>query len=244
MKRKTTSEKNQKEEEETAVVEEKSKTLRKRVKSVMADIEEPLLVPLVIPPGTDEIQKLKESSPDPPVTTRTKRRSHSYNRLNEKEVEKEVKQIRRKSISISSPIKRSMSSNQENLSAQKKLTQPVATSTKEQEKPLEESFNPHLVIKDEPMSGDEEQTEDNEQSAFTLSDLPELMQDKSGKRKVIMISTNEENGENLTMLNSRGRAKKSFPNPVNQRQLDQLGNGRNGNWMVCIPQAQVAQAQV
>lgn len=246
-KKKNSVEKNQKDEEETGSVEEhvKSKQMRKRLRSVMPNIEEPLLVPLVVPPGTDEIQKLKESSPNPSMNAaKTKKRSHSFNRSNEKELEKDAKQIRRQSISISSPIKRSMSSNHEVV--QKKPSEPpeLPASPKPQEKPVE-SFNPDLVIKDEPMSEGEGPAEEIEQNSFTLNDLPELMQDKSGKRKVIVISTNEENSETSasSSLNSLGRAKKSFPNPLNQRQIDQLGNGRNGNWMVCIPQAQVVQAQ-
>ena len=246
LKKKNFLEKNQKDEVNAATVEENvtAKQIRKRLRSVMPNIEEPLLVPLVVPLGTDEIQKLKESSPNPAKNTvKTKNRSHSFNRSNEKELEKDAKQIRRQSISISSPIKRSMSSNHEVV--QKKPPEPpkLPVSPKPQEKVVE-SFNPDLVIKDEPVSEGEE--EETGQNAFTLNDLPELMQNKNGKRKVIVISTtNEENSENSasSSLNSLGRAKKSFPNPLNQRQIDQLGNGRDENWMVCIPQAQVVQAQ-
>lgn len=216
----------------------KPKTVkRSRAKSALPESDKPLLVALVVPPGTDEIEALREVSASPPANKRTHNRSRSFHRSRsiEKEPLKDTKLSHR--ISISSPIKRSLSdATRKNSHRDSVAKSPVTEEVKETL-----SFNPHLVIKDEPVSENEEILQ---RDTFTLNDIPNLMQDRSGKKKLIVISTND-NGEASSSVSTQqqvGRARKTFPNNPNQSQLEaltsqQLQQARNGNWMICIPQA-------
>lgn len=203
---------------------------RARTKSVLPESDKPLLVPA----GTDEIQPLRIDSPM--AAKRTKSRSQSYQRSRsvEKESVKEVKLTRR--LSISSPLKRSLSENKD--VSRRNSIHENEPDTKEKQ---EGAFDPHLVIKNEPVSDGEEVMQRDE---LTLSDIPNLTQDKSGKRRVIVISTTERNANSNfeASIQNGGRARKTFPNQPNPRQsaalaLQQLQNRRDGDWMVCIPQA-------
>lgn len=220
----------------------KTKTMRRnRVKSVFPESDKPLLVKVVIPPGTDEIETLREVSKSPPsVRTNNRSRSCHRSRSTEKETTiKDLKEQRRVSITTGEvPIKRSASDGSRKNSIRVSVSDRPPTPMPS----VEATFDPNLVIKDEPMSDHEEAESVAQPDSYTLRDIPNLMQDKSGKKKLIVISTTEESREALAM-HQNGRARKTFPNHPNQRQLDalkshQLQQGQNGgNWMVCIPQA-------
>lgn len=216
-----------------------------RFKSLLPDSDKPLLVPVAIPPGTTEIQLLREVSESPvPAAvkaTAMKQRSRSLvrSRSTEKETKKDVKHVRRVSSPHRPAIKRSLSESIRRVpsrhgSIAKAETPPVAV-----EAPAEPVFDPTLVIKDEPVSEGEE--------VLTLSDIPKLMQEKgSKKKKLIVISTTDNDTESPSpqqQLVGR-RAKKSFLNKVQvpaalptQQQAPpaQQQPNRNGNWMISIP---------
>lgn len=212
---------------------------RARTKSILPESDKPLLVPLVVPAGTDEIQPLKEVSNSPPIVKRINSRSHSYHRS--RSVDRDsIKDVKVARLSISSPLKRSLSEHKD--ASRKNSVHEDKNEVKEKEKE-EGQFDPNLVIKDEPMSDGEEVMQ---RDTLTLSDIPDLMQDKSGKKKLIVISTTDRNAEpkSAASLQNGGRARKTFPNHPNQRQIDSLASqiSRNGEWMVCIPQALGLQA--
>lgn len=100
------------------------------------------------------------------------------------------------------------------------------------------TFEPFLVIKTEPVSDTEEnniETEIESQRSFSLQDLPNLMTDKpTGTKKIINISTVDDN-ESSNKIIEHGRARKSFINNVNPKQVEKLSQNRNENWMVSIP---------
>lgn len=216
---------------------------RMRTKSVLPDFDKPLLVPVVLaPPATDDVDVPQEDSGSPSTTNRTNSRALSYRRSRsiEKDTTKDMKAPRRKSINVPSIVKRSISV------ASKKISPRDSVNEKPTLKEsTDDSFDPTLVIKDEPVSDGEEHQEIMQSKSLTVDDIPNLMQDKSGKKKLIVISTTDGNSEASTAINQQffsARAKKTFPNNPNQRQLEtltsqQLQNTSNGDWMVCIPQA-------
>lgn len=221
----------------------KSKMLRRRTKSYLPDGSGPVVVSVVVPPGTDEIQQLREVSKSPLPTKQSKKRSLSYQRSRsvDKEIVKETQVPRRLSEAAEKPpqpVKRSKSVHeaQRRKSVQRKPPSPT-----------KETFDPNLVIKAEPISdGEEEKTSVGEEVVqrknLSVKDIDSLTQDKSGKRKVIVISTTENEPTSSTSNSNQGKAKKTFPNGPNQQQIEQLRNqqllpANNKNWMVCIPQA-------
>lgn len=206
---------------------------RARTKSILPESDKPLLVSVVVPAGTDEIQPLREASNSPPIVKRSNNRSHSYHRSRsvDRDSVKDVKLAR--CLSISSPLKRSLSDQKD--SSRKNSVHDDKDEAKEKQ---EGQFDPHLVIKNEPLSDGEEVMH---RDTLTSSDIPDLMQDKSGKKKLIVISTTDRNAESRSAasLQNGGRARKTFPNHPSQRQMDSLASQstRNGEWMICIPQA-------
>lgn len=230
-------------------------TRRSRMKSTLPEADKPLLVPLIIPPGTDEIGTLRQASLSPILANRVKNRVHSYHRSRStesknQESKKEEKLPRR--VSISSPIKRP-STDVRKPSVHEPEPEPTV-----EVPPVEiaaisletDAFDPDLVmhIKDEPVSDHEDREEIAASCGFVVGgfeDIPNLLHDKSGKRKLIMIDTNDDGSQlSAAAKQQGGRARKTFPNSQNQRQLDamesqQLQQVRNGDWMVCIPQALV-----
>lgn len=218
---------------------------RSRAKSSLAEADKPLLVPAMVPSGTDEIASLREFSTSPSpvkIVKAMKRRSRSLirSRSIEKEADAVIVEEEKHEKNVTTK-KRSLSDASRKNSRHESLPKPTVI-----EKPVAQaSFDPYLVIKDEPLSDNEEVVEPD---VFTLSDIPDLMQDKSGKKKLIVISTNDGKEPSTSQQVSVSRAKKSFPNKIpesitsqqqqqqqiQQQQLLQQTN-RNGNWMICIP---------
>lgn len=216
------SEKHKITENEENLLEEAAKTKklsrRTRAKSVLPEADKPLLIaaliPLIplIPPGTDEVQSLKGTSP-------RKLRSRSLQRS--RSVEREVLKEPKKRLSLSATRKNSQ---------RQSICKPAV------EKPAPEIFDPEIVVKDEPLSDSEEVVQSD---SLSLSVIPNLMQDLNGKKRLIVISTNDDNESSSSQQS--GRAKKSFPNKIQldaitAQQQQQLQN-RDGNWMICIPPA-------
>lgn len=224
-------------EEETRV--EKPKPSKKsRAKSVLPECDKPLLVPLVVPPGTDEIEELRSESPLVPIVVKHPNKKHHRSQSVEKEPKTPLKTVNNNTQAERPQMRRSLSEVTSRKSLAENQLKPADETP--QEKPVEESgFDPHLVIKDEPMS-DNEQEEEIQEDAYTLSDIPNLINDKSGKKKVIVISTNEggETSSSAASSQQSARARKTFPNQATQLQMDSLSQqqNRNGNWMICIPQ--------
>lgn len=217
---------------------------RTRARSILDEADQPLIVPLVIPPGTNEIQALRETSKSPRVEIEDKSRTSLRSRSIEKDSTKDLKLHRsrstekdvvdskhlRRASTNSSKIKRSMS----HIETVNKV---VETTVREVEPPVkdqENEFDPNLVIKNEPVSDGEEVLQ---RDALTLSDIPNLIQDNGGRKKTIVISTSDNSGSS-TLQQQKSRARKTFPNNPNQMQVDALAsqNSRHGSWMVCIPQ--------
>jgi regulator of replication initiation timing len=90
----------------------------------------------------------------------------------------------------------------------------------------ETNFDATIEIKEEPISDDEDIVQRNQ---LTLSDVPDLVNNDTGKRKTILISTSDNSNDSLQNQNSRAR--KSFPNTI----LPQALQIRNSHTMVCIP---------
>jgi hypothetical protein len=231
----------------------KPKAVRRyRLKSVLPEADKPLVVPRVapvsVPPGTDEIEELRDDSSTSSKSSKPSNRAKNFQRSRsiEKEPEQSSKRINRaRSVSISTVPRKAASDVKENVSNhenEKKEPQP-STSAK---KPAEESsFDPNLVIKDEPVSDGEEIVQ---RSALTEKDLQNLnlgrTNEKRVKKTTIVISTVDGEPVNSQMQNPTQqptpRARKTFPNQPNQLQLEGLitpaGPGRS-DWMVCIPQS-------
>lgn len=196
------------------------KTMRKsRAKSSYTDYNTPLVVRVLpagnVPPGTDEIETLREITPSPPPASRIYKRSST------------VPVIKRSLSEVAKPPSRKSSI---------RVSISKSPAPEPEPRPIESGFDPDLVIKDEPVSDSEEAVQ---QDSFTLSDIPNLMQDKSGKKKLIVIST-DEGGESTAAQQQRSRARKTFPNHLNQAQTESLTNQQlqqGRQWMVCIPQA-------
>lgn len=214
---------------------------KSRIKSVLPDSDKPLVVPrvnpVVIPPGTDEIEELKDdsSSTVPKVQNRGKRppRSQSIGRASSLTTKGFV---RARSESVSTIGRKTASDLKETKSNQEIVSNDRKASPVREKKPEESPFNPHLVIKDEPVSDCEEIVERN---ALTEKDFQNLIQDKRVKKTTIVISTVDGEPSHIQQHQSP-RARKTFPNHPNQLQLDGLitpaGPGRS-DWMVCIPQS-------
>ena len=215
---------------------------RPRAKSVMPESDKPLLVPLIAPPGTDEIQTLREEkSVELPATNkRTQKRSRSFNRSRSTEVEATSKTLpRRLSINVATSPKKSVSEAVRKNSYIESTPKPSVSEVKKDE---EINFDPNIRIKNEPVSDSEEI---EQRDAFTLSDIPNLInQNKTGKKKLIVISTNE--GSEASATSDKAKARKTFPNNPNSNQLEAFASQptqvRHGDWMVCIPQTFSAQA--
>lgn len=221
-----------------------------RFKSLLPDSDKPLLVPVLIPPGTTDIQLLREVSESPvPAAVRAasvKQRSRSLvrSRSAEKELKKDVKHVRRISSPHRPSIKRSLSESIKKAPSRRESMTKAETSPPVVEAPVEPVFDPKLVIKDEPVSEGEE--------VLTLSDIPKLMKERSGKKKkLIVISTTDGDESSSSQQQLAARAKKSFPNkiqvptapPPQQPQPTQQQANRNGNWMISIPTPTTSAAQ-
>lgn len=219
---------------------EKVKATRKsRAKSVLPECDKPLLVPLVVPPGTDEIEELRPespSSPPPPVAKKSQTKPLHRSQSLEKDPKSPLRAVsNNKDKAVL--FKRSLSETTRKKSSAEVQPKPAEV----QEQPVPETgFDPNLVIKDEPVS-DNEPEESNQDASYTLDDIPNLIRDKSGKKKVIVISTTDSGETSSSVASSQqsARARKTFPNQANQLQGDPLAQqqSRNGNnWMICIPQ--------
>lgn len=231
----------------------KPKAVRRyRLKSVLPEADKPLVVsrvaPLLVPPGTDEIEELRDDSSSSsrsskPSNNRGKNGQRS--RSIEKEPEQSSKRLNRaRSVSITAvPRKPAPPEVKEKASSQENVPKDPQPSTSAQKPPEEIPFNPNLVIKDEPLSDCEEILERN---TITEKDLQSLNRssDKRVKKTTIVIST-VDNEPSSTLKQQptqqqQPRARKTFPNQPNQLQLEGLitpaGPGRT-DWMVCIPQS-------
>lgn len=226
-------------------ISKRRQTRGSRFKSLLPDSDKPLLVPVAIPPGTTEIQLLREVSESPvpaaAKATAVKQRSRSLirSRSTEKEAKKEVKHVRRVSSPQRPPLKRSLSESIKKAPSRRESMSKVETPPAAVDAPVEPVFDPTLVIKDEPMSEGEE--------VLTLSDIPKLMQEKGGKKKkLIVISTTDGDTESPSPQQqlAAARAKKSFLNKIQipasmsaqqQAQSSQQQTSRNSGWMISIP---------
>lgn len=207
----------------------KTKRMSRRVRAegVLPEPDQPLLVPSVVPPGTQEIISLRDVVDSPQskntrVRTRSTQRSQSTEQT---EVAKDINKNRRRSMRLSIAASRE-NSNRESISKVPLTKTTEITST---------DFDPALVIKNEPLSDSEDVVQSD---SLNINDIPNLMHDLSGKKRLIVISTNDENDSTSSKLKI-GRAKKSFLNKiqVEPKGLEQLPSP---NWMICIPAASSA----
>lgn len=241
-KQKPTKEDLQRDEEEP-IVEKLKPSKKSRTKSILPDCDKPLVVSLVVPPGTDEIEELREESPALPIVTK-----QGPNKVQRSQSVEKMDKIPLKTVNNNNQVpqlKRSLSEVMRKKSIADVQKKPASEVTKEQPV-VEAGFDPNLRIKDEPFS-ENEQEEEAHEDAYTLSDIPNLIRDKSGRKKVIVISTTDGGETSSTALSSyqqNSRARKTFPNQANQLQMDSLSQqqNRNGNWMICIPQVFTPQA--
>ncbi|CRK98616.1 CLUMA_CG012135, isoform A [Clunio marinus] len=210
-------------------------TRRSRLKSLFPKADEPLLVP--VPTTlitTNEAQTVREKNENHSTKEQSQSKSRKLNRAKSTggEKAKETETPLRLSISVPVPEKKaeSIKKRRDASTHEKPTTTPTA------EKPSDEVlYDPNLVIKDEPIS-DHEVREEILKNSLRISDIPNLTQDKSGKKKVIVITTNSERiDNNLPSSSQSGRARKTFPNNFNLRQAEQGAQNGDG-WMVSIPQ--------
>ncbi|KAG5680769.1 hypothetical protein PVAND_010256 [Polypedilum vanderplanki] len=178
-----------------------------------------------IPEGTNEIRQSKEKS------TRTVQRSQSFNRSQDKN--KKDKTRRLSTLSTPSilnhdstikiaPLKpispQKSTSNLTNKSVSGTSTPVSITSNKNSSKRPSTNleYNPDVIIKDEPLSDNEEVVQRDQ---VTINDLAELVNENSRsstpakrKNKTIIISTSD--NSNDSFQNQISRARKSFPKPI------------------------------
>lgn len=227
---------------------------RSRNKSFLQDIEAPLIVAANfknVPPGTNEIHSLRESP-----TVRTKQRSRSFHRSrsSEKDLLRNEKIPRRLSANPGSssnredvgsitierasqslpPQPRKDAILRRSLSQVRSSTPKKSSNSNSRRTSVNEFYDKNIIIKDEPITDEEEIVERNQ---VTLSDIADLVNDSSsGKRKTILISTSDNSNDSFP--NQSSRARKSFPNPIITRLPDpsQTQQIRSLNAMICIPQ--------
>lgn len=187
-----------------------------------------------VPPGTSEIYQLNEK----PSTQRVIKRSQSFSRSQEKDKKEKNRRLSTHSTPSTINHEKVPQTTAKSATKSRASTPFSASSSRANSKraSTNEEVVKEIVIKDEPLSDNEEIVIRNQ---VTMTDLAGLVNDNNNpaKRKTILISTSDNSNDSFQYQGSRAR--KSFPKPLNQP-ADNLLRRRlspmKDSAMVCIPQ--------